>query len=215
MRRDAQAGVLWWSCQSPASHSCGLLNHLNSFCRGMFKFNAKFDADSLLYLFSHFECDGHTVHMLTQWHLPSPLTSAVKWSWFMHAHSSPLSLAARLHQCHANCSHYINNSQTFFQTDLRGLTVGCWGPLTKELVKTLWEIYSNNKLTSVQRRLFSFAVYSPGSVIPSLLGHPTYSQECDFPTPLPSLWVAVSAGSGVLLMGLSSRLISSLTTVWG
>ena len=39
---------------------------LNSFCRGMFKLNAKFDADSLLYLLSHFECDGHTVHMLPQ-----------------------------------------------------------------------------------------------------------------------------------------------------
>ena len=54
-----------------------LLNHPNSFCRGMFKFNAKFDADSLLYLLSHFECHGHTLHMLTQWHLPPPLTSTV------------------------------------------------------------------------------------------------------------------------------------------
>ena len=32
----------------------------------MFKLNAKFDADSLFYLLSHFECNGHTVHMLTQ-----------------------------------------------------------------------------------------------------------------------------------------------------
>ena len=30
------------------------------------KLNAKFDADSLFYSLSHFECDGHTVHMLTQ-----------------------------------------------------------------------------------------------------------------------------------------------------
>ena len=51
-------------------HSCGFLNHLNSFHGGMFKLNAKFDADSLLYLLSHFECNGHTVHMLTQWHPP-------------------------------------------------------------------------------------------------------------------------------------------------
>ena len=43
----------------------GLPNHPNSFCRGMFKFKAKFDADSLLYWPSHLECDGHTVHMLT------------------------------------------------------------------------------------------------------------------------------------------------------
>ena len=51
----------------------------------MFKLNAKFDADSLLYLLSHFECDGHTVHMLTQRFLPPPLTSTVKSSLFtMH-----------------------------------------------------------------------------------------------------------------------------------
>ena len=43
---------------------------------------------------NHFECDGHTVHMLTQWCLPPPLTSTVKVSLFTHAHSSPLSLAA-------------------------------------------------------------------------------------------------------------------------
>ena len=32
----------------------------------MFKLNAKFDADSLLYSLSHFECNSYTVHMLTQ-----------------------------------------------------------------------------------------------------------------------------------------------------
>ena len=80
----------------------------------MFKLDTKFDADPLLYLLSHFECDGHTVHMLTQWHLPPPLTSSTaKSSLFMHAHSSPLSLAARLHWCRANCSCYINNGWTF------------------------------------------------------------------------------------------------------
>ena len=108
----------WWSCQSPVAHSCGLLNHPNSFCRGMLKLNAKFDADSLLYSLSHFECDDHTVHMLTQWHLPPPLTSTVKSSLFTHAHSSPLSLAARLHWCHANYSHYINNGWTFSRQTL-------------------------------------------------------------------------------------------------
>ena len=74
-----------------------LLKHPNSFCGGMFKINAKFDADLLLYSLSHFECEGHIVHMLTQWHLPPTLTSTVKSSLFTHAHSSPLSLAARLH----------------------------------------------------------------------------------------------------------------------
>ena len=79
MRCDAWAGTMsWWSCQSPVDHSCGLLNHPNSFHGGLFKLNAKLDADLLLYLLSHFECVGHTEHMLTQWHLPPPLTSTVK-----------------------------------------------------------------------------------------------------------------------------------------
>ena len=62
-------------CDEAANHqlpiSCGLLN-LNSFHGWMFKLNAKCDADSLLYLLSHFECNGHTVHMLTQWCLLPP-----------------------------------------------------------------------------------------------------------------------------------------------
>ena len=98
---------------SLVAHNCGLLNHPNGFHGGMFKLNAKFDTDSLLYLLSHFECNGHTVHMLTQWRLPPPLTSTVKSSLFTHAHSSSLSLAARLHRCHASCSCYINNGWTF------------------------------------------------------------------------------------------------------
>ena len=99
-RHDSWAGsLLWWSCQSPAAHSCSLLNHPNSFRRRIFKRNTKFDADSLLYSLSHFECEGHTVHMLTQRHLLLPLTSRVKSSLFTHVHSSPLSLAARLHWC--------------------------------------------------------------------------------------------------------------------
>ena len=99
MRCDTWIGVLlWWTCQSPVAHRCGLLNHLNGFYRWMFKFNEQFDADSLLYLLSHFECYGHIVHMLTQWRLLPLLTCTVKLSLFVHAHSSPLSLAARLHR---------------------------------------------------------------------------------------------------------------------
>ena len=57
-------------CHQPsAAHSCVLLNHLDSFWGGMFKLTAKFDVDSLLYLLSHFECDSHKVHVLTQWRL--------------------------------------------------------------------------------------------------------------------------------------------------
>ena len=105
-----------WACcrneaanQSPVSHSCGLLNHPNSFHGGIFKLKPKFDADSLLYSLSHFECHSHTVHVLTQWSLPAPPTSTVKSSVFTRVHCRPLSLAANLHWCHANHSRYINN----------------------------------------------------------------------------------------------------------
>ena len=64
------------------AHGCGLLNNLTSFCGGMLRINIKSDADSLLYSLSHCECNGHTVHILTQRHLPPPLTSAVKSSLF-------------------------------------------------------------------------------------------------------------------------------------
>ena len=39
--------------------------------------------------------------------------STVKSSFFTHVHSTPLSLAARLHWCHTNPCHYINNGWTF------------------------------------------------------------------------------------------------------
>ena len=77
----------------------------------MFKLNAKFDAD--LWLCSVILNAAATVYMLTQQHLLPPLTSTLKLSLFTHAHSSPLSLVARLHGCCANCSHYINNGWTF------------------------------------------------------------------------------------------------------
>ena len=49
-RLDGWVGAsLWWRCQSPVAHSYVLLNHPNSFCRGMFKLNAKYGADLLLY----------------------------------------------------------------------------------------------------------------------------------------------------------------------
>ena len=50
VRRDAWAGtLLWWSCQSPVAHSCGLLKYPNSFHAGLFKFKTQFDVDSFLY----------------------------------------------------------------------------------------------------------------------------------------------------------------------
>ena len=73
------ADTLWGSCQSPVAHSCSLLNHLNNYHGKMFKFNAEFYADSSLYSLSHFECEGHTVHMLTESHLQPPCW-LVQWS---------------------------------------------------------------------------------------------------------------------------------------
>ena len=103
----------FYLCRTHCIIPKSLLSHPSSFCGGMFKLNAKFDAYSLLYSLSHFECDDHTVHTLTQWHLLSSLTSTVK-SSFTHVHSSPLFLAARLHQCNTNLyASYINNGWTF------------------------------------------------------------------------------------------------------
>ena len=65
-------GLCW--CDEAANHQLPIAASYwiiqIGFWRGMLKHNAKFDADSLLYSLSHFECDSHTVHMLTQQHLP-------------------------------------------------------------------------------------------------------------------------------------------------
>ena len=113
-RRNTWGGLLsWWSCQSPVAHICSLLNHLNSFYRGMFKLSVNFDAGLLPYSLSYFEFSGHMAHVLTQRHLPHLLTCTVKSFLFMHTHSSPLSLAASLHLCHTNHSCFIKNGCTF------------------------------------------------------------------------------------------------------
>ena len=134
--------LLWWSCQSPVACSCGLLNHPNGFCGRMFKLIAKFDADFLLYLLGHFECNGHTVHILTQWRLPPPLTIRVKLSLFTHVRSNPRTLVARLHQCLTNNSHCIKSGWTFSWTDLVCINIyirkfvylWCWVFLSKIIV---------------------------------------------------------------------------------
>ena len=77
--------VSWGCCQSPVAHSCGLLNHLNSFCEVLFKLHAKFDVDPLLYSLSYFNVMAtqytctlngvYSPHRLVQWsHQYSPCT---------------------------------------------------------------------------------------------------------------------------------------------
>ena len=71
-----EGALSWWSCQSPVVHSCSLLHHLNSFHGGMFKLNAKFGADLLLYslilnvMATQYTCLPNNVycpHWLAQW----------------------------------------------------------------------------------------------------------------------------------------------------
>ena len=86
------------SCQSSliAARMCSIFSGvllvpcLLECCRGMFKLNTKFDADSLLYTLSHFECDGFTVHVFIQLCLPPPLMSTVKSSLFTCVSQSTL-----------------------------------------------------------------------------------------------------------------------------
>ena len=104
----------WAHCrEEPADHRLPIAEAFwISFCRGMFKANAKLDAYSLLYsvilnvIATQYTCSFNGIyrpHWLVQWR---------HFLLFMHSHSSPLSLAARLHQCCANCSCYINNGWT-------------------------------------------------------------------------------------------------------
>ena len=75
----------------------------------MFKLNIKFDADFLLYLLVILNVMATQYRGSLSGVLSPPLTSTVKSPLLTHVHSSPLSLTARLNQCHANCSCYINN----------------------------------------------------------------------------------------------------------
>ena len=129
MKLDAWAGaLLWWSCQKPVAHNCGLLNHPNSFPRGW---------SSLMQILMQIHCFTPSVilnvmatqvHLLTQ--LLLSLTSSVKSSLFAHVHSSPFSLAPRLHWGHSRSSHYINNGWTFFgQTSYILATLFLWRSL--------------------------------------------------------------------------------------
>ena len=117
----------------------------------MCKLNAKFGADSLLYSPSHFECDSHRVHMLTQWHLWSPLTSTVKLLLFTHVHSSPLSFAARVHKCHGNVL-VILTMAVLFQD--RPRIKQCITELKGETAKNAIRVENlNTSLTAMDRSL--------------------------------------------------------------
>ena len=118
-RHDAWAGaLLWWSCQSPAAHSCGLLNHPNSFL--IIQTEHSEECSSLMQIFLQIHCSTCPVilsvtatqyacslngiyhpHWLVQWsrhcsHLCIPV------------HSPWLPVYSKVDP---NCSHYINNGR--------------------------------------------------------------------------------------------------------
>ena len=110
-RRDARAAVLsWWSCQSPIAVAFWVIQIVSAEeCSSLTQNLMQICCSTCSAIWMH----SHTVHLLTQRCLLLPVTSTVKSSLFTHAHSSPLSLAARLRWSHTNCSHYINNGWTF------------------------------------------------------------------------------------------------------
>ena len=71
----SSSALSWWGCQSPVAHSCGLLNHLNSFQEGTFKLNTKFDVDLLLtqsfWIWQPHSTHAHSagIHWPVQWML--------------------------------------------------------------------------------------------------------------------------------------------------
>ena len=87
MRCDTWVGVLLcWSFQPPVAHSFGLLNHLNSFCGGMFKLNSKVDADSCC----------------STWSIILNVT-ATQYTYSLHGISRPHWLVQWSHHCSHMC----------------------------------------------------------------------------------------------------------------
>ena len=130
----------------------GIVYHLSIFHRGKFKLNTQSDPDLLLYLLSHFECDHHTVHMLTNGIYCPHWLSAVMSSLFTHAHSSPLSLASGSQWCRTNHSRYINNGWTFSTQTL-------YVPIDTILSWTHFLFLAT--LRSKSREVFQFTYWKP------------------------------------------------------
>ena len=117
-RCDTRAGsLLWWSCQSPVAHSCGLLNHLNTsteecsnWMQNLMQIHCPSWSVILNVTATQYTCSLSGIyhpHWLVQWR-----------HHCSHAHYSPLSLVARSHWCCVNDSCCINNGWTFSRQTL-------------------------------------------------------------------------------------------------
>ena len=79
------------------------------------------ECSSLMQYLMQIPCSIHSIIlnvMATQYRCSSKASTTPTGQYselllFTHAHSSPLSLAARLRRCHANHSCYVHNSRTF------------------------------------------------------------------------------------------------------
>ena len=125
--------VVWWSCQSPGVHSCGLLNHPNSFCGVMFKLNAKFSKD-FIYLFLErrekerekrccerdplIGCLSHAPQLGT-WPATQPCALAGNWTRNLRVHRLAGTQSTEPHQpgqteCKIWCRFFALMSQSFW-----------------------------------------------------------------------------------------------------
>ena len=121
----------------------------------MFKLNAKFDANLLLYLLSHLECNGHTAHILTQWCLLPHPHWLVQWS----------------HQCSHMCipvySSWLTGYISVAQTVLTILTMArlfldrpCIYPNRNEvLFTTHWQTLEAEVLLKRKELIYSKAAH--------------------------------------------------------
>ena len=100
----------------------------------------------MLFLFSlsHFECDSHTVHMLTQWHLPPPLTDRHE-QWSHHCSCMGIPVHTPWLPC------YIS----VMQTDLVLLTVAGVTPDSPRM----FSFYYKQFLKFMYHFIFPSAIY--------------------------------------------------------
>ena len=119
IRRDAWVdALLWWSCQSPVAHSCGLLNHLNSFVEEWSSVpqNLMLNHCSIFSVILNAMATQYTCSVKGIYSLKCLTYRHLQYSEVVIVHiftSQSTFLGCQLHWCCTNHSHYINNGWTF------------------------------------------------------------------------------------------------------